>query len=422
MKPAATRKNAAMLAYAINIERDLRGATEIWAPPLSTPKGRESCARGSGKSRGLAGAPDGKVGLRGGRLRGRVLPLSHAPLYTVIMAGGAGTRFWPASRADRPKQLLPLAGGERAPHRGHRPAHPAPLPRRAGAGGHRRHLIARTRAALPELPAANFLAEPAPRNTAPCIGWAATTIRRRDPEAMVMVLPSDHFIADEEGFRAALLRAAEAAKTSPHRHHRDHADPPRDRLRVHREAASPSATGAFAVTQFIEKPDLARAESYVASGKHLWNSGMFFFRAQRHDRPPAHAPAGARRVGSIASTRAALGDEEAEARECLSHAAVDQHRPRRHGESRWGRGRSRQLRLERRRELAERVGARPKTSGQRGAADCVLVDARGNLVSDLRSRTASGSSLWSASRTSRSSRPTTPSWSFRASGRKKSAA
>src|SRR5688500_5646022 len=134
-------------------------------------------------------------------------------LYAVIMAGGAGTRFWPASRPDRPKQLLPLAG---------RPDEPliAATVRRilplcsaehilvVTAG----HLTGAMRGALPGLPAENFLSEPAPRNTAPCIAWATAPVARRAPDAAVMVPPTDHFLDDEAGFRTTALAAAELAK------------------------------------------------------------------------------------------------------------------------------------------------------------------------------------------------------------------
>src|SRR5205823_10706129 len=121
------------------------------------------------------------------------LPICVRPtmthLYAVIMAGGAGTRFWPASRSDRPKQLLALAG------KGNEPLVAASVrrilticPAERVVVVTARHLIDAMRAALPDLPAENFLSEPVPRNTAPCIGWAATAIRRRDPNAVVMVL------------------------------------------------------------------------------------------------------------------------------------------------------------------------------------------------------------------------------------------
>src|SRR5882672_10490178 len=110
-------------------------------------------------------------------------------LYAVIMAGGAGTRFWPASRDQKPKQLLALTTPGKAliTSTVRRVLPLCPVDRVFIATG--QHLVGTTRTALPDVPAENFLAEPCPRNTAACIGWASATIRRRDPEAMVMVLP-----------------------------------------------------------------------------------------------------------------------------------------------------------------------------------------------------------------------------------------
>ncbi len=127
--------------------------------------------------------------------------------YAVIMAGGAGTRFWPASRSVRPKQLLPLGGGTEA-------LLAATVRRLATRIPHDRifiatgaHLLDATAAVVPEIPRQNLLAEPVPRNTAPCIGWATHVIARFDPEALVGVFPADHFIGDE----AAFLRCVDDA-------------------------------------------------------------------------------------------------------------------------------------------------------------------------------------------------------------------
>src|SRR5688572_9055990 len=124
-------------------------------------------------------------------------------LFAVVLAGGSGTRFWPASRKSRPKQLLPLAPNDprsliAATIRRIEPL--CPPERVLVATG--AHLIDATRRALPWLPDDAFLGEPVPRNTAPCIAWASSLIHRRDPEALVMVLPSDHLIGDEPGYRA----------------------------------------------------------------------------------------------------------------------------------------------------------------------------------------------------------------------------
>src|SRR4051812_29521653 len=113
-------------------------------------------------------------------------------IYAVIMAGGSGTRVWPASRGALPKQLFALRGDERS-------LIAATLARLGGLVPLDRTIVVTsaaladaTRRELPGVPRDNVLAEPAPRNTAPCIGWATRVITKRDPEAIVAVLPSDH--------------------------------------------------------------------------------------------------------------------------------------------------------------------------------------------------------------------------------------
>lgn len=200
-------------------------------------------------------------------------------VYAVIMAGGAGTRFWPASRARRPKQLLPLGGGDE-------PLLAATVRRLAPLVTEDRvfvvtgeHLAEPTLAALPGVARERILCEPAPRNTAPCIAWANATIARLDPDAIVMVLPSDHFIGDEPGFREVLARAVAAAERGrvatvgivPTRPETGYG---------YIEVGGELDGGAKEVARFVEKPDRARAEVFLAGGKHLWNAGMFFFRVK----------------------------------------------------------------------------------------------------------------------------------------------
>src|SRR5262249_51152370 len=118
-------------------------------------------------------------------------------LYAILLAGGTGTRFWPASRKERPKQFLRIVGD--------RSMLAQTRQRLEGAIAPERTLVVTTaelagevRAALPEIPAANVLAEPEPKNTGPCIALAALEIRRRDPSALQVVLPADHVIRPRE--------------------------------------------------------------------------------------------------------------------------------------------------------------------------------------------------------------------------------
>ena len=202
-----------------------------------------------------------------------------SPTYAVIMAGGAGTRFWPASRALRPKQLLPLGGGSEA-------LLAATVRRLATRIPHERiyiatgaHLLEATACVVPEIPRANLVAEPVPRNTAPCIGWATHVIARRDPDALVAVFPADHFIGDEPAFLRCVDQAFDGASRGymttvgivPTRPETGYG---------YIERGETIAGELRSVERFVEKPTRERAEIYLNEGKYLWNAGMFFFRAR----------------------------------------------------------------------------------------------------------------------------------------------
>ncbi len=207
-----------------------------------------------------------------------------ANVYVVVMAGGSGTRFWPASRMSRPKQLLPLGGGTES-------LLAATVARVAELVPAERTLVVTanvlreaTRRELPSLPEENLLFEPAPRNTAPCIGWATRVILARDPDALVAVLPSDQHVADPAGLRRTMKAALAVAEVrelatigiQPSR-------PDTGFGYIETGAPISGVERAREVSRFVEKPDLARAKEYLASGKYLWNSGMFFFRARAMD-------------------------------------------------------------------------------------------------------------------------------------------
>ena len=205
--------------------------------------------------------------------------MSVKQVHAVVMAGGAGTRFWPASRERFPKQFLPLGRDENESLLAATVRRIAPLvPSErvwivTGA-----HLREPTIAALSGRPRVNILAEPVARNTAPCVGWATWTIARSDPDALVMVLPSDAFIDDEPGFRAVIERALDVASKGylttigivPTRPETGYG---------YIELGDAIDISARKVARFVEKPNRQVAESYMAGGTHLWNAGMFFFTA-----------------------------------------------------------------------------------------------------------------------------------------------
>lgn len=200
-------------------------------------------------------------------------------VHAVIMAGGSGTRFWPLSRAARPKQLLALGPSDRS-LLGATVDRLAPIiPQDRVVVVTNARIAEAVAADLPGVPRTNVLAEPEGRNTAPCIGWAAVRALHADPDATLVVLPSDHHIEDEPRFLAVLERAIAAAS--------DGAlvtcgiEPTRPETGYgYLEVGEPLAHGARRCVRFVEKPDRARAEEFLASGRYLWNSGLFVFRAR----------------------------------------------------------------------------------------------------------------------------------------------
>lgn len=192
----------------------------------------------------------------------------------VIMAGGRGTRFWPLSRAARPKQLLALASGVSLLRDTYERVVPL-----VGAGRvlvvTSGDLAAAVRADLPELPPAHVITEPVGRNTAPCAVLGMGLARRLDPQAPVALLPADHLIRDDVAFRSQLAAAFAAVRaepavatfgirpTHPHTGY------------GYIEAGSGPPEGPLPGVAFSEKPDVATAARYLAGGRHYWNSGIF---------------------------------------------------------------------------------------------------------------------------------------------------
>lgn len=200
-------------------------------------------------------------------------------VHAVIMAGGSGTRFWPASRTSRPKQFLPLARGK--------PLIEATLDRLAGLVAEDHVWVATTKQQakglarlLPNLRRERLILEPEPRDTAPCIALATATIGARDPDATMIVLPADHVIEPTDAFQKMLQAGIAAAQDG-------------ETLVTFGVKPTFAATGfgyiecgerlggdspARRVARFREKPDRATAEQFLAAGNFLWNSGIFVWK------------------------------------------------------------------------------------------------------------------------------------------------
>jgi mannose-1-phosphate guanylyltransferase len=205
-------------------------------------------------------------------------------LHAIIMAGGSGTRFWPKSRRNRPKQLLCLTGESTMLQQTVARIEPL-VPRE-------RILIITgadqaqaTRAQLPNLPAHNVIAEPCPRDTAPCVGLAAGIVADKDPAATMIVMPADHVIEPALMFLATVRAAVSVIEDDPSVLITFGIKPTRPETGygyIERGPLLETRAGipVHRVVQFREKPDRATAERFLAAGTFVWNSGIFVWRAR----------------------------------------------------------------------------------------------------------------------------------------------
>ena len=206
-----------------------------------------------------------------------------ANYYAVIMAGGGGTRLWPLSRKARPKQMLRLLE--------ERSLFQTSVQRLDGVFPPDRIYVvtveeqaAELQQQCPQIPAENYLLEPMPRGTASVIGLAAVALKRRDPQAVMAVLTSDHYIGNEPGFRELLAAAYDVAQEdylvtlgiSP-------TFPATGYGYIQRGALLGSYRDyeVYRALRFKEKPAEKQAQRMLASGDHSWNSGMFVWKVDR---------------------------------------------------------------------------------------------------------------------------------------------
>jgi mannose-1-phosphate guanylyltransferase len=234
-------------------------------------------------------------------------------LHAIIMAGGSGTRFWPKSRRDRPKQLLRLFGDETMLQQTVARIEPlVPAGRILVVTG--ADQAEATRAQLPDLPAENVVAEPCPRDTGPCVGLAAWLVKKADPAGTMIVMAADHVIQPAESFRRSVRAAVSVIEADPSALITFGIKPTRPEtgygyIERGEPLGEPDGIPVHRVVQFREKPDRETAESFLAAGNFVWNSGIFLWRAdtildefQRHRPELAAALA---RVGKTLGTPAA---------------------------------------------------------------------------------------------------------------------
>ena len=201
-------------------------------------------------------------------------------LHGLLIAGGAGTRLWPLSRGDRPKQLLPLAGGERsllqlAFGRLAR-SMPAEQIRVVTSRVYEAAVHGQLDAVARGYPRGRVLAEPALRDSGPAVLWGALAIAAEDPQALVAVVWADQLVRHEAAFDQALRQAAEAAQAGALVAVGVPADRPLTNLGYIQQGAAQGA-GRFRAARFVEKPPLEQAQQMVADGGYLWNPGVFVF-------------------------------------------------------------------------------------------------------------------------------------------------
>ena len=199
-------------------------------------------------------------------------------LYAIIMAGGTGTRFWPASRRTRPKQFLRISSGL--------PMLTETWVRVEGFIPRERILVVTTeeqseevRKTLPEIPPENILTEPEGRNTGPAVALAAFEIQRRSPDSIQVMMPADHVIRPKEAFHRSLQAAAEEANQlgslivfgiRP-----AHPATGFGYIEAGEMSREVHHTPVYRVRRFVEKPDLRRAQEFLFQGSFFWNAGIF---------------------------------------------------------------------------------------------------------------------------------------------------
>lgn len=213
--------------------------------------------------------------------------MAKSDLFLVVMAGGSGTRFWPKSTASKPKQFLSFGKAEPTSQR-QLSLLEATLSRFDDLVLPTQRLIVTTEllksSVAQQASGVTVLVEPQGRNTAPCIYWAAREVAAKNPRGVMLVMPSDHYIANQEKFISTVMTAAlwaaehdelVALGVTPTRPETGYGY-----LKIAQHDKGQSDSTCSQVEQFVEKPNLQKAREFLESGNYLWNGGMFLWRAE----------------------------------------------------------------------------------------------------------------------------------------------
>ncbi|GHT42844.1 mannose-1-phosphate guanylyltransferase [Planctomycetales bacterium] len=200
--------------------------------------------------------------------------------HAVILAGGFGTRLFPESRKERPKQFLSFEG-DRTLLEGTLERLQTLVPPERIWILTAKPLATRIETLLPNVPKSNILAEPVGRNTAPAIGWAALQLSQIDSDATMFVLPSDHIIKPASVFCGTLQTAAETVERSPQKLITFGVKPAFAATTFgYIQKGEPVANTCYQVKKFHEKPDAETAAAFLESGDYFWNAGIFVWKAK----------------------------------------------------------------------------------------------------------------------------------------------